>query len=72
MQESLFNEAASLKAGALLKEAPTEVFSCDICENFKNTFFYRALPVAASGNGKTFHRLSIFYYHILAKCSVFN
>ena len=23
-------------------------------------------------NGKTFHRLSIFYYHDLAKCSVFN
>ena len=23
-------------------------------------------------NGKTFHHLSIFYYHNLAKCSVFN
>ena len=27
---------------------PTQVFSCEICETFKNTFFYRAPPVAAS------------------------
>ena len=26
------------------------MFSCEICELFKNTFFYRAHPVAASGN----------------------
>ena len=25
-----------------LKETSTQVFSCEICKNFKNTFFYRA------------------------------
>ena len=48
------------------------MFSCEICKIFKNTFFYTTTPVAPSGNGKTFYRLSIFYYHNLAKCSVFN
>ena len=40
--ESLFNKAAGLK------ETPTQVFSCEICEIFKNTFFYGTTPVAAS------------------------
>ena len=40
-------------------------------EIFKSSFFYWTPPVAASGNGKTLHRLSIFYYHDLPKCSVF-
>ena len=26
----------------------TQVFSCEFCETFKNTFFYRTLPVTAS------------------------
>ena len=30
------------------KETPLQVFSCKFCEIFKNTFFYRAPPVAAS------------------------
>ena len=29
------------------KETPTQVFSCEYCEIFKNTFFYRTPPVAA-------------------------
>ena len=29
------------------KETPTQVFSWDICEFFKNIFFYRTTPVAA-------------------------
>ena len=31
------------------KEAPTQVFSCEFCEIFKNTLFYRTPPAAASG-----------------------
>ena len=31
------------------KETPTQVFSCEYCKDFKNTFFYRTYPVAASG-----------------------
>ena len=30
------------------KETPTQVFSCEICETFKNTFLYRAPLVTAS------------------------
>ena len=30
-----------------------QVFSCEYCEIFKNTFFYRAPPVAASGKIRT-------------------
>ena len=30
------------------KETPTKMFSCEFCDIFKNTFFYRTLPVAAS------------------------
>ena len=31
---------------------PTQVFSYDICELLKNTFFYRTPPVAASENNE--------------------
>ena len=30
------------------KESLAQVFSCEFCEISKNTFFYRASPVAAS------------------------
>ena len=33
----------------LKNENPTQVFSCELCESFKSTFFYRTLSVAASG-----------------------
>ena len=32
----------------LIKKTPTQVFSFEICEIFKNTFFYRTPPVNAS------------------------
>ena len=31
------------------KEPPTQLFSYEFCETFKNTFFHRTPPVAASG-----------------------
>ena len=37
-----------LRLATLLKETPTQVFSCKICEIFRNTLFYRTPPVAAS------------------------
>ena len=36
MLESLFNDVA---------DTPTQVFSCEYCEIFKNSFFYRTPPV---------------------------
>ena len=31
-----------------LKKSPTQVFSCEYCKLFKNSFFYRTLQVTAS------------------------
>ena len=31
-----------------LKKSPTQVFSCEVCKTFKNTFFYKKPPVTAS------------------------
>ena len=36
------------RSATLLKETPTQVFSCQICKVFKNTFFQRVPSVAAS------------------------
>ena len=47
--ESLFNNVAGLKRPtSLLKETPTQVFSCEICHNFMRNLFYKTPPVAAS------------------------
>ena len=40
-------QASSLQL--YLKETPTQVFSCEFCEIFNNTFFQRTTPIAASG-----------------------
>ena len=45
---AVFNKIAGLRPATLLKKTPTQVFSCEFCEFFKNNFFYGALPVAAS------------------------
>ena len=47
--ESLFNKVVCLNACNLIKkETPTQMFSCENCETFKNTFFYRTPLVVAS------------------------
>ena len=38
----------ALKLTTYQKETPTQALSCEICENFKNIFFNRTPPVAAS------------------------
>ena len=55
MLESLFKKLAGWRLATSLKKTPTQVFSCEVGEIFKNTFSYRtpqvtasALPVAAS------------------------
>ena len=47
--EPFFNKVAGLKRSAnLLKRDSTQVFLCEICKIFKNTFVYRTPLVAAS------------------------
>ena len=48
MLESFFDEVADLKAVSLLKETPTQMFCCEVCKIFKNTFFYRTPLVDTS------------------------
>ena len=50
MLESLFNKVATKLQVLQLyyKDTPTQVFSCKVCEIFKNTFSYKTPPVAAS------------------------
>ena len=70
--ESLFNKVAGLRFVTLLKKPPTQVFSCEICETFKNTYFHRILPVAASdflGNSLIFKK-SVFYESLSLKLPV--
>ena len=38
----------TLSPATLLKKTLTQVFSCKICEIFKNTFFYSTIRVATS------------------------
>ena len=43
------NKVAGLRPITLLqKEIPTQVFPCEFCKMFRNTFLYRTHPVAAS------------------------
>ena len=44
------------------KETPRQVFSCEICEIFKNTFFYRTPPLGAYEQTQ-----EIYVVHCVAK-----
>ena len=47
-QSILFNKVAGLRAATLFKKTLAQVFSCKFWEVSKNTFSYRAPPVAAT------------------------
>ena len=51
-QGLFFNKVADLRPVTLLTEALAQVFSCEFCEIFKNTFSYRTPQVAVSENKK--------------------
>ena len=49
MPESFFKQSCRREASNFIKkEALAQVFSCEFCEIFKNTFFHRTPLVAAS------------------------
>ena len=39
MLEFLFNKVLDLKTHSFIKKTPTQVFSCEIFENFENAYF---------------------------------
>ena len=48
MLESLFNKVTGLQPATFQKkETTTQVFSCVVCEIFKDTYFEEHLPAAA-------------------------
>ena len=49
-QSLFFNKVAGAARNLIKKETLAQVFSREFCEIFKNTFFYRIPPVAASVN----------------------
>ena len=51
MCQSLFlNKVAGLRPVTLLKKTLAQVFFCEFCEIFKNTFFPKHLWATASGD----------------------
>ena len=46
--ESVINNAAVFHSCNFIKDTPTQVFSCEYCEIFKNSFFNRAPLLTAS------------------------
>ena len=67
MLESLFNKFVGPRPATLLqRKTPTQVFSCKFLETFKNTFFDRTPPLAASElyyssrHSKVFLKMSVF------------
>ena len=48
MLEFLFNKVAGLQGCKFIKKTPTQVFSREYCEIFKNTYFEEHLRTAAS------------------------
>ena len=49
-----------LRPTTLLRKRLTQAFSCEFCEIYKNTFYYRTPPVAASGVAINFAILELF------------
>ena len=65
-QSLFFNKTVDLRPATLLKkETLAQVFSCQFCKNFKNTFFYRTPPVAASEVYFSSHQRNIVFESIL-------
>ena len=60
MLESLFNKVIGLQAWNFFKkETPTQVFSCEICEIYKNTYFEEHLRTTASEKRNQYEKLHL-------------
>ena len=68
MLESLFSKVAGLRPATILKEAPTQLFSCEIYEILKNPFCYRTPPVAAT----LYKNKYLPHFHNISFCFLFE
>ena len=46
----LLYEVVGIQSASFLKETPTQVLPCEVCETFKNIYFEEHLRTAASEN----------------------
>ena len=64
MLKSLFNKVNRPKAcNFIKKETLTEVFSCECCEIYKNTYFEKHLQTAASEEENSYQVLLAVFLH---------
>ena len=68
MLESLFSKVAGLRPATILKEAETQLFSCEIYEILKNTFYYRTPPVAATLHENKY----LSHFHNISFCFLYE
>ena len=64
--ESLFNK---VRSETLLKETPTQEFSCEYCEIFKSTYFEEDQGTAASESSE--EKCTAFYSPSLSLCNLY-
>ena len=50
-QRIFFNKVAGLRPATFLEKRLAQMYSCEYCETFKNSYFCRTPAVAASGYG---------------------
>ena len=55
---SLFNKVTHLRAFNFIKETPTQVFSCEICDIFMNTYYEKHLRTTASCYSEVFQTIA--------------
>ena len=65
MLKSLFHKVTGLKTYIFIKETPTQVFYCEYCEIFKNTYFKEHLSTNASEEITFSLNIKVFYRFIL-------
>ena len=64
-QSLFFNEVSGLMPATLWKKRLAQVFFCEFCETFKNTFLHWAPLVAASDTFLAlYHKICVFFIFI--------
>ena len=60
MPESRFNKIAGVVCNFIKKEILPQVFSCEFCEIFKNTYFMEHVRTTAFASPVLRHRMKVF------------
>ena len=73
---SFFNKAEGLKPATLLKkETPTQLFSCELCEIFRSSFFHRTPPTFCVTTTRWWRSIEVSIWkdnHLKSQISLIN